>query len=228
MANNGPHQGNGALITFEGGEGSGKSTQIQYLARRLEGCGITVVQTREPGGCPMAESIRALLVTGEPGAMLPETELLLMLAARAEHVRRVILPALARGAWVICDRYMDSSVVYQGFGRGLDRVQIQAFNRWVVAGAVPVRTFLLDIDPQAGLERTQRREDAADSHDINTPSETRFERDSRGFHERVRQGFLTLAQQEPGRFLRLNAGQSPEALSQQIWEALRELDGFPE
>lgn len=199
----------GLFVTFEGGEGAGKSTQIERLTRRLKGRGLDPVLTREPGGTPLAEGIRALLLdrAHPPG---PVAEAFLMEAARAELVSRVIRPALAAGGVVLCDRYDDSTLAYQGAGRGLDAEMLRAWNRAATGGLTPDLTLLFDLDPAAGLAR--RRAAAGEPN--------RLDREPPEFHARVRAGFLELARSEPGRFRVLDASRSPSALEELIWEAI--------
>ncbi|MGH7732096.1 MAG: dTMP kinase [Candidatus Eiseniibacteriota bacterium] len=205
----------GLFVTFEGGEGSGKSTQIARLAGRLRARGIEPVITREPGGTPLAEGIRELLLDSgrSPG---PLAEAFLMEAARADLVERVIRPALAEGRVVLCDRYDDSTLAYQGAGRGLDPAMLRGWNRAATGGLTPDLTLLFDLDPAQGLER---RAGAAGSPN-------RLDREPPEFHARVRAGYLALARAEPGRFLVLDASLPPEALEQQAWEGVaRRLGG---
>ncbi|MBF0626428.1 MAG: dTMP kinase [Magnetococcales bacterium] len=199
----------GRFITFEGGEGAGKTTQLRLLGERLQRRGLTPCLTREPGGCPLAERIRGLLVggTGTDAPMTPETELLLMVAARAQHVAEVIRPALARGDWVLCDRFNDSTLAYQGHGRGLDRDWIAHLIRQATGGLQPDRTYLLDLDPRVGLARS--RGGAMD--------EARFEGEGLAFHQRVREGFLDLARRAPERFRVQEAAAALEAVAERIW-----------
>ena len=201
MSAAGPSQssGRGLLVTFEGGEGSGKSTQSELLALRLEAGRWPVIRLREPGGTPLGEELRRLLLHSRAEAS-PEAELLLFLAARAELVRSVILPALAAKGIVICDRFSDSTLAYQGFGRGLDIEQLKTLNRWATAGLTPDLTVLLDLPVQVGRRRNQTEEDA-------------FEREDDAFHERVRQGYVELAHEEPGRWLVLDGTQLPHQLA---------------
>ncbi|MBF0369008.1 MAG: dTMP kinase [Magnetococcales bacterium] len=201
----------GKLITFEGGDGAGKSTQIRLVGDLLRQLGCEVVVTREPGGCDLAEKIRALLVTGEPGGMAPATELLLMEAARAEHVAQVIRPALEQGAWVLCDRFFDSTTAYQGYGRGMDLTWIDTLNRWATGDLIPDRTFYLDLDPEAGVSRSQGGE------------ESRFEREGGAFHRRVREGFLNLAGRFPQRLRLIDATRDPDGVFQQIRQGMGDL-----
>ena len=151
----------GRFITFEGGEGAGKSTQIRVLAAALERAGKTVCLTREPGGSGGAEQIRELLVTGDPDRWDAMTELLLLYAARKDHVRRLIEPALENGTWVLCDRFADSTMAYQGYGHGLDRSKIAALHKIVLGDLSPDLTIILDLDPEAGLARTRATDEAA-------------------------------------------------------------------
>jgi len=199
----------GFFVTFEGGEGSGKSTQLERLARRLRARGLEPLVTREPGGTPLAEGIRALLLdpARRPSAM---AEALLMEAARAELVAGVIRPALLAGRIVLCDRYDDSTLAYQGGGRGLDAELLRGLNRAATEGLKPDVTLLFDLDPAAGLARRAR---AADS--VN-----RLDREPEAFHARVRARYLELAKAEPGRFVVLDGSLPPDRLETQVWAAL--------
>lgn len=182
------------LISLEGGEGAGKTTVIEALRGALSADGSEVVCTREPGGTPLAEMIRALLLDPAHEPAAPETELLLMFAARAQHVRETILPALERGAWVLCDRFTDSSYAYQGGGRGIDTTLIEALEQHVV-GIQPGLTLLLDLPVAQGRARVQGRDGTLD----------RIESEHDAFFERVRAAFLTRASSAPGRFRVLDA-----------------------
>ena len=192
------------LLSIEGGEGVGKSTVLRALREALLADGFEVVSTREPGGTPLAERIRGLLLDPSHEPAAPETELLLMFAARAQHVREVVLPALQRGAWVISDRFTDSSYAYQGAGRGLDEAFIATLEQHVV-GIEPGLTLLLDLGVAHGRERTRGRDLLGGS----VPDRIERERDS--FFERVRDGFLARAAQHPDRFRVIDA--SPDAAS---------------
>ena len=182
------------LVTLEGGEGAGKSTVLRALRDALVASGADVVCTREPGGTPLAERIRALLLDPEHEPALPQAELLLMFASRAQHVRETILPALKRGAWVLCDRFTDSSYAYQGGGRGLDPAWIATLEREVV-GIRPGLTLLLDVGVDEGRERARGRDLAPD----------RIERERDEFFERVRAAYLARAAAEPQRIRVLDA-----------------------
>lgn len=209
----------GCFVTFEGGDGSGKSTQLRRAAERLKARGLDVVVTREPGGTPFAESARALLLEG--GARSALSEAYLIEAARADLVGAVIRPALAAGRLVLCDRHCDSTLAYQGFGRGLDLDALRALNRAATGGAEPDLTLLYDLDPEQGLER---RANAAGSSN-------RIDREPLEFHRRVRSGFLALARAEPGRFVVLEGALDPARLEALTWAAieprLARLDGAP-
>jgi len=211
-----PH---GVFITFEGSEGCGKTTQIQRLAARLEAKGLTVLVTREPGGTPLGESIRHLLKFAEEGRdMTAEAELLLFAASRAQLVRRVIEPALTAGTWVIADRFMDSTTVYQGVARRLDFRAVQFINDFVVGTRHPDITLLLDLDPAEGRRRIMRRPQPLDAPD-------RMEQMSPSFYEAVRDGYLTLARDEDERFRVINAARDVEAVEEEIWEQVGPLMG---
>jgi dTMP kinase len=201
----------GRFVTFEGGEGTGKSTQVRLLASYLAQSGLDVVQTREPGGSPSAEEIRTLLVTGAPDRWSPMAETLLFYAARVEHWRQVIEPALARGAHVVCDRFADSTMAYQAYAGGLQMRLITELHRLALAGVEPDITFVLDIPVDEGLRRAATRHDA----------ETRFERKGREFHERLRQGFLDIAQRAPKRCVIVDAAQPIERVHAAVLTALK-------
>jgi dTMP kinase len=179
----------GRFITLEGGEGAGKSTQARLLAAWLEEKGISVALTREPGGTPSAEEIRNLLVTGEVGRWDPLTETLLHYAARREHMARLILPALEAGQWIICDRFIDSTTAYQGYGQGIDLGTIAKLRETVLGGFTPDLTLILDVSPETRRARTAAR----------PGNEDRYERMNEAFHDRVRAGFHAIANAEPGR-----------------------------
>jgi dTMP kinase len=179
------------FITFEGIEGSGKTTQLLHLFDHLQAHGYQAVATREPGGCPISDTIRTLLLDPENDNMASQTELLLYSAARAQHVIEFIRPALAAGKVVLCDRFSDATTVYQGAGRGLDRTQLEAINRFSADGLVPDMTLLLDYPVEQGLQRARERNRSG-----NQESEGRFELEAQAFHQRIRQGYLDLAEHE--------------------------------
>lgn len=212
-------QAHARFVTLEGGEGAGKSTVLSALREFLLSRGFEVVSTREPGGTPLAEQIRGLLLDTHHEPPAAETELLLMFAARAQHVREVILPALQRGAWVVSDRFTDSSYAYQGAGRGLETGFIAELERRVV-GIAPAMTLLLDIGVASGRERTRGRDLAPGR---NGPD--RIEREHDHFFERVREGFLARAQAEPQRFRVIDATQSVDQVAAQAVAHLRALAG---
>ncbi len=189
----------GCFITFEGVEGCGKTTQVRLLAELLRSRDIPVQLTREPGGCPIADQIRSILLDGTNQSMTPLAELLLYAAARSQHVSEVIKPALAAGSVVLCDRFTDATLAYQGFARGLDQELIMSLNKLAAGDTVPHLTILIDCPVEVGLERAISR--------INSTSgarEERFELESLEFHRRVRDGYLQLATREPDRFVVLD------------------------
>lgn len=197
--------GNGLFISFEGIDGSGKSTQARLLAEALRQKGREVVLTREPGGSTGAEDIRALLLTGAGDRWSPETELLLFTAARRDHLEWVIAPALARGAVVICDRFIDSTRVYQGMGRADLRGQVDALHALMI-GREPDLTLLIDIDPREGLARAAAR----------GGDEARFEAFGEGLQTRLRAGFLALAEEHPARFAVIDGARPPDAVAAEV------------
>lgn len=212
----------GLFITFEGIEGCGKSTQIRKLAAALTEQGKSVTLTREPGGCDIADKIRAILLDSANSAMVPLAELLLYAAARAQHINEVILPALARGDIVLCDRFIDATVAYQGHGRRLDLEMIDNLNRLAAANCRPDVTLLLDCPVATGLERAMARIEALGSNASSTAREERFEKESLEFHERVRYGYLTLAVADPERFCIIDASGSVDAIFTAIENRLME------
>ena len=200
----------GLFITFEGGEGCGKSTQIAALKARLEAMGKTVVQTREPGGTALGESVRNLLQYDDAGqGMSPEAELLLFAASRAQHVRELVAPAIAEGQIVLCDRFLDSTTVYQGVARAIDSKKVDTINQFAIGDTNPDLTILIDLPPEIGLARVHARSDG---------QLDRMEKEAIGFFQAVRQGYLDLAKSEPKRFLVLDGSQSVEELETQIWQ----------
>ncbi len=208
----------GKFITFEGPEGGGKSTQVRRLADRLKASGHTVLTTREPGGTPTGEVIRGILQHDHAGeALCPESELLLFEASRAQLVRHVILPALKNSMWVLCDRFIDSTAAYQGYGRGFDLKSILEINAFTVGDCMPDLTLLLDVEPQTGMKRlTLRNQEHRTTRD-------RFEREQVEFHERVRAGYLQLARRWPERIQVIDSMREEAAVEEDIWMAVSKL-----
>ena len=204
----------GRFITFEGGEGTGKSTHSGLLADRLTARGIRVLRTREPGGSPGAEVIRHVLLSGVAKPLGVEAEALLFAAARGDHVEHTIEPALARGTWVICDRFIDSTRVYQGAIGHLDPKFIRSLERVMIGNLMPDLTFILDVPAEVGLARAGKRrgEGAAD----------RFEAESRGFHEALRDAYRQLALDEPVRCVVIDATQPKAAVADHVWRTVSE------
>jgi dTMP kinase len=197
----------GRFISFEGGEGCGKTTQIKLLADRLRGAGVDVVTTREPGGTPGAEAIRALLVTGSADRWDALSELYLLNAARRDHVQRVIDPALDRGATVLCDRFIDSTRIYQGAVKGLADELICDLHEQATDNLWPDISFLLDLPVEIGLERAS----------VRSTEENRFESEGLAFHQRLRDAFLALAASDPERMRLIDASGTAEAVAEAIW-----------
>lgn len=200
----------GRFITLEGGEGTGKSTQAKRLAQSLESLGKPVLVTREPGGSPGAEEIRKLIVEGEPGRWDALTEMLLLFAARADHVARTIRPALRSGTFVICDRFTDSTYAYQGAGRDTPRETIRRIESVVLEDFKPDLTLVLDLPVEIGLKRAEARGAA----------ETRFEKFAPDFHERLRQAFLDIARRAPDRCVVIDASGNEDEVAEAIWQAV--------
>ncbi len=200
----------GRFITVEGGEGAGKSTNLDFVRGYLEQCGRTVVVTREPGGTALGEEVRTLLLDHRRDGMATDTELLLMFAARAEHLARVIRPALAAGKWVLCDRFTDATYAYQGGGRGISLERIAALETWVQGTLRPDLTLLLDIPVAAGMQRAHARAGERD----------RFEREAQTFFEQVRETYLTLARRHAQRYRVIDASQPLAAVQAALQAAL--------
>jgi len=202
----------GKFITFEGGEGTGKSTQVALLGDALRNIDIHVVTTREPGGAPGAEEIRNLLVKGEVNRWTPMSEALLNYAARAEHLDKTVYPALDQDQWVISDRFADSTMAYQGFGHGVDHEALNALGSAVLGEFKPDLTIIFDLDLHIGLGRAQARGEGED----------RYERMGQNFHERLRQGFLDIAAAEPERCSVIDASGSIDQVSATIRKVVSE------
>ena len=203
------------FITFEGPEGSGKTTQLQRVAAALRARGTDCVATKEPGGTPLADQIRAILLHSE-NTMDRLTELLLYAASRRQHVVEVIRPALERGAVVLCDRFTDATLAYQGFGRLLDLGRLRDLNDWVTDSLVPGLTLLFDLEEEAGLRRARSRNAVA------TTDEGRFEAEDVRFHRRVREGYLALATAEPKRFVVIDGAGSIDEVFDRTMAALKQ------
>ncbi len=198
----------GRFISFEGGEGAGKSTQSHLLRDRLAGAGIEAVETREPGGSPGAEEIRALLVSGGAERWHPLSEALLHNAARHDHVARTIAPALVRGAWVISDRFLDSTLAYQGYGQGVDLDALRRLGEWAAGATMPDLTLILDLPVADGFARTEQRADAT----------SRYEKMDRDMHERIREGFLSIAGVDKSRCRVIDASGDAGAVHDAAWK----------
>lgn len=199
----------GLFIVFEGGEGAGKSTQEALLAQWLTDQGRSVVRTREPGGTPAGEAIRAIVLGNEYAGLSDRAEALMFAAARGEHVARVIRPALESGSVVVCDRYLDSSVAYQGYARNLDAERIRELSMWATQSLLPDLTIVMDIDPKVGLSRVQ--------------SPDRLESEPEDFHQEVRKAFVEIAATDPQRYLVVDALQDKESIAQVIRDRVSEL-----
>jgi len=195
----------GRFITLEGSEGAGKSTNLAYIHQQLQQSGIDVVLTREPGGTPLGEQIRTLLLDHRQQAMASDTELLLMFAARAQHLHEVILPALEQGQWVLCDRFTDATYAYQGAGRGIAAARIATLEQWVQGDVRPDLTLFLDLPVAQGLARAGERS-----------SPDRFEREQSDFFERVRRGYLEQAERDAGRYRVIDASQPLQGVQRQL------------
>lgn len=204
----------GRFITLEGGEGTGKSTQIKALAAALRARGIEVVETREPGGSAGAEAIRTLVLTGDDDRWSARAEALLFAAARADHVEKTILPAVARGAWALSDRFLDSSRAYQSGASGLEDADIVALHRIGSLGLLPDRTFVLTLDGDEAAARAMRRDGGV--------ADRIGARDA-AFHTRVAESFKSYAAQEPDRFRLIDASGDPDAVTARLWTALSDL-----
>jgi dTMP kinase len=206
------------FITFEGVEGSGKTTQIQRLKKYFTQKGIPCKVTREPGGCPIGEKVRKILLNPDHREMVPTSELLLYEAARAQHVKEVIKPFLKRGGVVLCDRFSDATIAYQGYGRRIDLKWIERLNHLSSQGIKPDVTFLLDCPSDVGLKRALQR-----NRTLKQEREERFEREEIQFHRRVRKGYLAIAKKEPYRVKLIDTREGEEKVFQKIRKIVDEL-----
>ncbi|RMF08214.1 MAG: dTMP kinase [Alphaproteobacteria bacterium] len=210
----------GCFITLEGGEGTGKTTQIKHLCNRLAERGIETIQTREPGGTPAGEAVRNLLVSGDTDRWQPMSEALLNYAARVEHVTHTIAPALERGIWVVSDRFADSTMAYQGICQGVGRDRIETLHDTALGEFAPDLTLILDLPVETALERANRRNAGAPR------SEDRFERMGQSFHERLRAAFLEIARADPARCQVIDANGTPEQVAARIWASVTRTFGI--
>ena len=204
----------GRFITLEGGEGAGKTTCMSHVRRRIIDAGVGLIETREPGGTEIGEKIRALLLDRDNSDILPDTELLLMFAARAQHIGQLIRPALERGDWVLCDRFTDATHAYQGGGRGIDQGRIATLETWTQQGLKPDLTLLLDLPVETGLERAGQRS-----------APDRFESEDLRFMRRVRRAYLDIAGKEPQRMKIIDASRPLEEVLRQIDAVMDEVLG---
>ena len=212
----------GKFITFEGGEGAGKTTQSAVLAEHLRRVGIAVLQTREPGGTPRAEAIREVLLSGKAKKFGPLGEAVLFYAARESHLELAIRPALERGTWVICDRFSDSTRAYQGAAAGLPLYAIETIVRAVVGPTQPDLTIIFDLPPELGLKRAAERKAQSASGETAENIPDRFEAMNMAFHRSLRKEFLAIAKQEPKRCVVIDATETPRRVEDKIWEIVRE------
>jgi dTMP kinase len=206
------------FISFEGIEGCGKTTQVHRLVCRLEAFGVPVLSTREPGGTPVGREVRSILLDVRNQHLSPLAELFLYAADRAQHMEEVIRPALAKGTWVLCDRFIDATTVYQGYSRGLDMHLIHLLNKTATGGVLPDITFLLDCPVDIGLRRAIHRNKAQDME-----GQDRFEQEQRQFHESVREGYLRLSIREKDRFVVIDATRDEKEMEEVIYEHIRPL-----
>lgn len=211
------------FISFEGIEGCGKTTQVTRLADRLEALNISVVTTREPGGTPAGEEVRRVLLDARNKNLSPIAELFLYAADRAQHVQEVISPALVQGKWVLCDRYLDATTVYQGYSRGLDMDLVRLLNKTATGGLLPDMTFLLDCPVEVGLGRALTRNRTMEQED-----QGRFEMEEKRFHESVREGYLKLAETEKERFVLIDASLNENEMEALIFSHIKPMLGAQE
>jgi dTMP kinase len=208
----------GKFITFEGGEGSGKSTQVRRLAARLEARGLSVAVTREPGGAPFAERLRAIMLDPRAEPHSPLSEALLFYAARADHLEKTIRPALSAGRWVVCDRFSDSTRVYQGHAGGLTDATLDVLERLVVAPTSPDLTVVIDIDPVVGLARADERRTGKKLGGFVAPD--RFEERALDYHQKLREGFLAIARDNTERCVLIDGVKSADEVAEAVWSAV--------
>lgn len=201
----------GLFITFEGPDGSGKTSQVKRLAARLQQKGVDVVMTREPGGTRISDGVRSIILSPENTEMADQTEVLLYAASRAQHVHEVIIPALRRGAVVVCDRYIDASIAYQGYGLGQDPAQVEAINRYASSGLQPDRTYLLDVPVEVSSGRLLKRAGGGSETALD-----RIEMKDKDYHQRVREAFLLIARMNPQRVQLVNADRTEEEIAADI------------
>lgn len=216
--------GKGIFITLEGGDGSGKSTQIRMLAAALESAGVEVVSSREPGGTPQAERIRNLLLQRDSGSFDPLTEAMLMFSARREHLVDKIWPSLEAGKWVISDRFADSTRAFQGYGMGLDLDLIERLYNLVAGDFQPDLTLIFDIDPEAGLARSMKH--LSQTENATESTEDRYERMGLAFHTRLREGFLSIAKANPGRCVIIDAAKDIDTVHRQVLDIVSQRFGL--
>ena len=214
----------GLFITLEGGDGTGKSTQIRMLAAALAAAGVDTVTTREPGGTPQAERIRDLLLQRDSGSFDPLTEAMLMFSARREHLVNKIWPEMEKGKWVISDRFADSTRAFQGYGMGLDAALIEKLYTLVAGDFQPDLTFIFDIDPEAGLARSMKQK--GQTQNATESTEDRYERMGLAFHNRLRDGFLAIAKQYPDRCVIIDAAQDIQAVHRQVLQVVKDRYGL--
>jgi len=210
----------GKFITFEGLDGTGKSTQMRRLANALESAGHKVIQTREPGGTPTAEKIRKVLLDSGTAGLAPLAEMALMFGSRAQHIAEVIEPALSAGTIVLCDRFTDSTEAYQGSGRRLGSDPVRQLHRILCGNLQPDLTLLLDSNPHQSVNRARRRNRQASKNATRTHDENRFEQETRAFFARVRDGYQAIAKREPGRVAVIDARGTPRQTHQRIMEVV--------